>query len=145
MACGTESATSPVPPVALQETLARAVTSGDDAKQWRRGDFPASTFTQENEQELSVDRFGKMTPDDAVKQGHITATRRGEGRRFHGWALISVSSIQNVGLEAFRSPQAEHKWHADIALPPNAATNVMIHRQGAAKLARRAEWRVKPE
>ena len=145
MACGTQSPASPVPSLASNERLARAVTSGSDAKICREdGEVPASVFVHEGNWELSVDRIDHMTPTQAVNQGQIIAAKRGPKRTFHGWGLIDVQSVQGLGFSPVKSPQTGHKWHADIQLPANAATNNTTHWDYAGKLARGSKWKQKP-
>ena len=134
------------PPVVGKETLARAVTSGSEARLARNhdGKIGASTFTHYDRRKLSVDRIDCMMEDEAVDRGVAVAVERGPNRRFHGWALIEASEVMNLGLEAIATPQEAHRWHADIVLPEEAATDQAAHNRYAAALARRAEWRASP-
>ena len=144
MACGTASPASPVPPLASNDRLARAVTSGSDAKICRDdGELPASVFVQEGNWELSVDRIDHMSATQAAKQGQIIAAKRGPLRTFHGWGIIDMQSVQKLGFKVVKSPQIGHKWHADIQLPADASTDNTIHRDYAGKLARSSKWKQK--
>ena len=145
MACGTESPSSPVPTLDPEETLARAVTSGSDERTYRNScKVPASVFIQDGNWELSVDRINQMSDSEAVQQGQFIAANRTPPRTLHGWGTIEVQCVLDLGLNAVKSPQTDHKWHADIQLPPSAATDNTVHRDYAGQLARRSKWREKP-
>ena len=144
MACGTESAASPVPPLSDWEKLARAVIRSGEAKQSRRDIIPASVFMREADPELSTDRTTRMTDEQAVEQGQIIAKAAGPDRNFYGWAEISVPRVKDVNLTAVKSPIPGHKWHADILFPADAVAEPAKHTQLAGELARRADWRERP-
>ena len=145
MACGTESPASRVPSLNPSEKLARAVTSGTDAKVCRKSDkVPASVFVQEGNWELSVDRIDHMSDTEAVQQGQLIAKKRTPKRTFHGWGLIEVQFVKDLGFKAVKSPQSGHLGHADIQLLASAATDNIVHRDYAGKLARKAKWRESP-
>ena len=145
MACGTESLSSPVSPLNAEETLARAVTSGNDERTYRKsGKVPASVFIQDGNWELSTDRIDQMSDPEAVQQGQFIAENRTPPRTLHGWGTIEVQCVLDLGFNAVKSPQNDHKWHADIQLPANAATDNTVHRTYAGLLARRSKWREEP-
>jgi hypothetical protein len=134
-----------VPPIAEWETLARAVTDGDEAKYAaNKGAVHPGSFTRLGRQDISVDRFSRMERTEAVKNGHAVAAERGANRRFHGWALITKTAVDDLGYMARESRIDGHNWHADIWLPEQAATNAALHQHHAATLARHAEWKEKP-
>ena len=144
MACGTESATSPTPPLSDWETLARAVIRSGEARQSGKGIIPASVFMREADSELSTDRTTRMTDEQAVEQGQRIAKAAGPDRNFYGWAVISVTCVREVNLTAIKSPVVGHKWHADILFPEEVIIDPTKHTQLAGELARRADWKERP-
>lgn len=144
MACGTESAAFPVPSLSDWEMLARAVIRSGEARQSRKGNIPASIFMRKADSELSTDRITQMTDEQAVEQGEHIAKTAGEERNFYGWAVISVTNVQDVNLAAIKSPLLGHKWHADILFPEEAVIEPTKHTQLAGELARRADWKERP-
>ena len=144
MACGTESAASPVPSLSDWEMLARAVIRSGEARQSRKDNIPASIFMREADSELSTDRITQMTDEQAIEQGEHIAKAAGSDRNFYGWAVISVTHVKDVSLTANKSPLRGHKWHADILFPANAVADPSKHTQLAGELARRADWKERP-
>ena len=144
---GTASSETPLP-LTDEETLARAITDGTEAKYARRNKndpkaFPyilASSFVDYGEKEISVDRYDRMCIEDAIKRGEQMAQWRGTNRQFHGWARLTRADVTSVGLDAIDSPEGGHLWHADILLPDDAVTDKEAHNHYAADLASVATW-----
>ena len=134
-----------IPPIAEWETLARAVTDGDEARFANRtGDIHPGSFARLGRRDISIDRFSRMEQSEAVANGHAIAAERGGNRRFHGWALITKTAIDDLDYIAKASPRDGHNWHADIWLPEQAATDGKVHEHHAATLARHADWKKWP-
>ena len=134
-----------IPAIAEWEILARVVTNGDEARFANRtGDVHPGSFTRLGWRDISVDRFSRMGQSEAVANGHAIAAERGANRRFHGWALITKTAVDDLGYIAKKSPRDGHYWHADIWLPEAAATDSKVHEHHAATLARRADWKKWP-
>jgi len=130
-----------IPAIAEWETLARAVTDGDEARFANRtGNVHAGSFTHPGRRDISVDRFSRMEQAEAVTNGHTIAAERGVNRKFHGWALITKTAVDDLEYIAKASPRDGHDWHADIWLPEQAATDRKAHEHHAAALARNADW-----
>ena len=130
-----------VPPVNDRELLARAVVSNTEAKACRRGDVPASVFTYHGQHEISVDRFDRMAPDEAVQHGKVIAWLRGSNRRFQGWALLTRPEVVDQECSCRASPRRDNFWHADILMPVDAAVDRGLHEDRASRLARHSTWR----
>ena len=134
-----------IPPIAEWETLARAVTDGEKARfATRTGTIHPGSFTRPGRRDLSVDRFSRMERTEAIENGHTIAAERGANRRFHGWALITKTAVDDLGYVAQASPRDGHKWHSDIWLPELAATDGNVHEHHAATLARHSDWQKWP-
>ncbi len=94
-----------IPAIAEWETLARAVTDGEEAKFANRtGDVHPRSFTRPGRRDISVDRFSRMEQAEAVENGHAVAAERGVNRRFRGWALITKTAVDDLGYIAKESP-----------------------------------------
>ena len=140
------------PPLSDEETLARAVTDRTEANFARRSkDDPkapikiqAGSFVHYGRKELSVDRYARMSINDAVERGKEMARKRGANRQFHGWAMLTRADVMSIGYDAKASQEGGHFWHADILLPDDAAKDAEAHNHYAADLAKVATWQEWP-
>ena len=130
-----------VPEIDDNETLARAVVSGGEAKESRKGDVPASVFSHLGHFKISVDRISRMTFSEAVEHGKAVAAERGSNRTFYGWALLGVPDVLESGCLSKSAPEGVNFWHAHILMPKAAAHNGDLHYEHAGALARRSSWR----
>ena len=140
------------PPLTDYETLARTVTDTKEANFAKKNidnteaeiRIHPGSFTQYGRSKISVDRYDRMTTQDAVAHGEELAKMRGPNRRFHGWAILTRGDVANIGYDAEESPEGGHFWHADILLPADAATDNEWHNHYANDLAGVATWLERP-
>ena len=153
MAYGHTTASSGMPPaVTYNETLARAVTDTKEANFAKRNKtnpkatsyILAASFVHYGNNEVSVDRYDRMSTEDAVDRGEEMAKNRAPNRQFHGWAVLTRADVTSIGFDAKASPEGGHFWHADILLPDDAATDEEAHNHYAAALANVATWLERP-
>lgn len=153
MAYGHTTASSGMPPpLTDHETLARAVTDRTEANFAKRNKsnpkatsyILADSFVHYEKNEVSVDRYDRMTTEDAVEHGEEMARDRDPNRQFRGWAVLTCADVTSIGFDAKASPEGGHFWHADILLPDDAATDEEAHNHYAAALANVATWLERP-
>ena len=130
-----------VPEIDDNETLARVVVSGGEAKTSRNGDVPASVFSYVGHFEISVDRICRMSFSEALGHGEAIAAERGSNRNFYGWALLGVTDVLESECLVRSAPECDNLWHAHILMPEGAAGNRDLHYEYAGALARRSSWK----
>lgn len=131
------------------DTLARSVTSGYDAKRCRSPDavIPITVFDRPGN-EISVDWTDFAEHRELVALGEERARKRGHGRRFHGWVKLSVANARGQDREVRHTPVREtptslaNPYHVDIYLPRGVPGDVRTaHLQ---ELAECSEWQARP-
>ena len=144
MSAGGEITERSVPGICQSENVARAITTGTEARRARSGNVPASVFTYYGHFQISVDRIDRMEKDEAARHGDEIAAKRGANRTFYGWAVMTVEAVREAGCDAESAPEPDNDWHAHIVMPPPAALDEDLHDEHAGRLARRAVWQDKP-
>ena len=99
---------------------------------------------------VSVDRLDHAPLSDLAALAAERGRQRGpSGRKFHGWAVVTVAEAASNGRRVEAAPTAANPLHADICLdlPAGLAEGERREKQKlhATDLARRAQWRGAPE
>lgn len=125
------------------DLLGRGVFSNREAERWRKGKGVRDTFLgAKHEISLSVDRLG-LAPDNVMtRSADAIAARRGPGRAFYGWAVVTVRHASQAGRSVRASLMATNPCHADIDLNIRADLERRdAQKQHADDLAAGAEWK----
>ena len=133
-------------------TLARSVTSGDDAKKCRNPEtpIPISVFDDPSDV-ISTDWTDFASQAVLVQLGEERAKKRGQGRKFHGWVRLSVAAARGNGhlirtvyhreVEATPNNLA-NPFHVDICLPNGVPGDVRT--EHLHELVDASEWEARP-
>ena len=136
-------------PLRGEDTLARSVTSGSDAKRCRRPSTPIPIWVFDNgKNTVSVDWTNCASREELIALGEERARKRGVNREFHGWVKLSVANAKRSDRTVTHTPlygtkhSLENRCHVDIALPEGLTGDVRTeHLQ---ELAEASEWEAKP-
>lgn len=123
--------------------MARSVTGGSDAKSSaRRGQVPISVFDDPNNI-ISVDWIDPASDEQLIALGEERAKKRGSGRKFHGWASLSVEVARRKKRVVKYAPTEEteqdsaNPFHVNIILPSDMTDDIRTeHLQELAKASR---------
>ena len=123
------------------EELGRGVYSSKQARRCRNNRIPVKVFLERTGRvKISVDRL-TVAPYDEVA---AIARERSEDRdgNFYGWAVVNVEDATSSNRTVVSSPIEDvNPYHADIVLPPNAATDPEEQTRHAQELADSSYWR----
>lgn len=129
-----------------EDPLGRGVLSSSQARRARKSKIVHNIFLEHEEVEfLSVDRLDHATDHVMAEIGDRVAQGRGSGRKFYGWATVTVAKASEDGRTIRATPQLDNIYHADIDLnipPTGERRDAQI--QHANTLAAAAEWRERP-
>lgn len=132
-------------PIAESEQVGRGVFSGRHARAAERGRVPLRVFQERRgHRAISVDRLTQATLAEAVANADAIAAARQNGRRFYGWAALSVGDVLGIGCAVAATPYAGNPYHADILLPESVIDDWAEQQQYALELAVRARWTPRP-
>ncbi len=124
--------------------VGRAVFQSRDWKRALKGEVSQTVFiNSKSPVEISV-HILNIAPDKTIaKICDSDAKRRGENRRFYGWAELPVADASESGRTVRASPQPGNEWHANIVLPCKAGEKIQRERH-ANQLAKNASPRPRP-
>lgn len=135
-----------LPPLQDEDPLGRGVYSTGHARRAKNSKIPHNVFLEREEVEsLSVDRLDHAPDHVMAEIGDRIAEGRGPGRKFYGWATVTVAKASEDGRTVRATPQLDNTYHADIDLniPPTVERrDTQI--QHANTLAAAADWRERP-
>lgn len=135
------------PPVQLRpifpnDPLGREVFSERRARKAReRGVITHDIFLERGDIDyLSVDRLDLAPDIEMAEIGDRNAGAR--GKRFFGWAEVSVEHASEMGRRVEPTPLLDNPYHADIFLNlPSGPERQDVARQHALNLAKHAAYR----
>lgn len=130
--------------IAPQEELGRGVFSRRHAARARRSRIPLNVFLERPGQtDLSVDRLGFASAEQAAENGDRVAAARGS--TFYGWAVVTAENAGGNGRRVASSPLTDNPYHADISLPNLAAEDREEQKRHAQELADVSRWRARSD
>lgn len=112
------------PQVGEQERLGREIFSSNEIR--RRAGAGAVNYRAFHDTSsplaLSVDRVDVAQFVRLAEIGRSNALRRGPGRRFHEWGVVTHASAARNGRSVVATPGDENPFHADIRIPRSGTT-----------------------
>lgn len=133
-------------PLEGHHTLARSVTSGQDAKICRRAVVIPILVFDDSSDVISTDWTDIASEGELVELGKERAQKRGVNRKFHGWAMLSVQDAKGSGRTVCHTPMEmtpdslPNPFHVDIKLRLMNGAPGDIRTQHLQELADAARW-----
>ena len=123
------------------EQLGRGVFSSRSARRCRNKGVPKNVFMEKvGVAKISVDRLSVAPLAELEKISVEIAARRGQRRKFYGWAAIGARSARASERKVEASPIPTNPFHADIILPCRVIEDEEEQIRHAQELADNSCW-----
>ena len=134
-------------PLNEAERLGRSVFSSRLARKARRPwPIPEAFLVRREDDRISVDRMDHATRDEMASLARARGRGQGPaGKKFHGWAIITVGDAASNGRTVEATPVESNPYHADICLNlPEDFDRRERQKQHSVDLAAHAAWEEPP-